>query len=123
VSGPSTSTNNPQLPVIALEGELDPGAIVVFERHVGEALGAGEASVVLDLGAASAVATSSLSLLCVVLRRLCRRGADIAVSGADARVKWVLERCEIKGMTLDPSGDAAAASSATRRSHRREDRD
>lgn len=96
MSGPATESSD--VPVIALEGALDADAIAFLERR------AGDARVVLDLRAMRVVGTSSLSQFCVALRRLCSRGCAVAVVGAGPRVEWVLERCEIEGVTLHPAG-------------------
>jgi anti-anti-sigma factor len=98
--------------VIALHGEVDPGMVIALQRKINRALDSGS-GVVIDLGAVSGVGAQTLSLFCGALRRL-KRGAVLAIVGADPRVRRVLELCAIDRLALYPTINAALAAADDR---------
>src|SRR5512133_1632162 len=81
--------------------------VISLQRRIDRALGAGAASVVLDLDAVTVLGDQSVSLLCGALRRLTRRGATITIAGGPQHLKRVLERCAIDRLEHYASGEAA----------------
>ena len=96
-----------EIPSIVLEGEIDPGAVIVLQRRVVEALDAGQRRVVVDLSAVTVLGGATVGLLCGALRWLTRRGATLAIVGGPPRVHRVLELCAIDGVELHQSVSAA----------------
>jgi anti-anti-sigma regulatory factor len=93
--------------VIPLEGEVGPAAVIALQRRVARALAGGQRRVIVDLGAVSGLGGQTLSLFCGVLRYLSRRGATLAIAGGPAGVRRLAARCDLGGVELHPTIDAA----------------
>ena len=95
------------VPIVAVEREIDPMAVIAFQRRISVALAAGHRSIVVDLSAATVVGGRALNMFCGALRRVNRRGARLMIAGARPAVRRVLERCAIDGVELYSSLRAA----------------
>ena len=93
--------------MVALEDEIDREAILKLQRQIGDALDAGRCRIVLSLSAATGLGSESMSQFCRALRRLNGRQARLAIVGAPAHVRRVLELCELDGLELYPTLNAA----------------
>lgn len=102
-----------EIPTVALEGEIDPAAVVALQRRIGVALRARPRRIVVDMSAVSVLGAQTMSLFCAALRGMERRGATIALAGAPTPVRRVIELCAIDGLELHPTV-AAARSTASR---------
>jgi anti-sigma B factor antagonist len=96
-----------EIPSIVLEGEIDPGTVIVLQQRVVEALDAGQRRVVVDLSAVTVLGGTTVDLLCGALLWLTRRGATLAIAGGPPRVHRMLELCAIDGVELHQSVSAA----------------
>lgn len=85
-------------PPIALAGRVDRAMVIDLQCRITAALDAGQADIVIDLGAVTAIGTPTLSVLCVALRRIDRRGATISILDAHTIVRRALASCEIEGL-------------------------
>lgn len=95
------------VPVLVLEGQVHPSAVMALHRRIAAALDAADTGrFVVDLGAVTSVGTQTLSLFCGALRRLSHRGATLTIVGADAAISRMLEVYEIDRVVLQPSGQA-----------------
>jgi hypothetical protein len=95
--------------IIAVQDGRDPSAIAALRRKIDGALFAGRSVLVIDLLAFSDLDTESLSGLCQTLRHASGGATSLAIVGADSRVRWVLELCEISGLEFHSSVKAALA--------------
>lgn len=98
------------VPVIGLQGELDPAAVIRLHCRIGDALDAGHRDLVLDLGAVELLGTPTLSLLCGAARAIDRRGATLAIVGLSGYHQRALEDCGIDGIEHHPTVEAALRS-------------
>jgi anti-anti-sigma factor len=98
-----------EVPIVAVEGELDPPAIITLQRRITAALGVGRGFAVLDLRAATMPPGQTLSLFAGALRRVSRHGTRLAITGAQPSVQRVLDRGAIAGVELHPTPHAALA--------------
>lgn len=87
---------------IALDGDIDPRAVVALQHQITGTLDAGHRRVVVDLGAATVLDASTLSLLRAALQclELGRRGATVEVVGAFDDLRRVVGLCAIDGVEL-----------------------
>jgi anti-anti-sigma regulatory factor len=95
--------------VITLQDGGDPSAIAALKRKIDGALFAGRSVIVIDLLAVSDLDTESLGGLCQALRHANGGATSLAIVGADSRVRWVLELCEISRLEFHPSVKTALA--------------
>jgi anti-anti-sigma factor len=104
-----------EIPIVAVEDELDPHTIDALQRRLTRALGVGRGFVVVDLRAVRAADAEASNLLCGALRRVERHDARLALAGAPPAACRVLERSEIDGVELYPTlGTAVAAATRAR---------
>jgi anti-anti-sigma regulatory factor len=98
-----------EIPVVAVEGELDPTAAAALQRRLAIALGSGGGFVAVDLRAVSVEGERAPGLLCDALRDVDRHGARLALAASPA-VGRAVERSVIDGVELYPTlGTAVAA--------------
>ena len=100
-------------PIVTLEGEIGPGAVIALQRRMVRALDGGHRRIVLDLGAATAPGGQTLSLLCSTLRFVDRCGATLAVAAAPARLRRAIDLCELDGVAFHPTVHAALTAATT----------
>ncbi|MGH2909842.1 MAG: hypothetical protein ACRDK8_11145 [Solirubrobacteraceae bacterium] len=95
--------------VIALPERVETACILALASRSERALHAGTRAIAVDLRATHHIGTHTLSELGIALLRISRQTPALAVVGADPRVRWVLELCDIKGLALHATiGDALA---------------
>lgn len=87
-----------KVPVVVVEGEVEPADIIGVRDRIAEALEGGHDRVVVDLRAATLRGTSTVSLFCGTLCRIDRRDGTIAVLGLPPHTRRVLELCGIEGV-------------------------
>lgn len=88
--------------VLALAGHVDPAAVCALEQRIAGALGDGQSRLAVDLSAVAVLGASVVGLLCGALRRQTRRGASVAILGAPAHLRRIIELCAIDGVDFDP---------------------
>jgi anti-anti-sigma regulatory factor len=97
--------------IITLEGEIGPGEVIALQRRIVRALdrgcGRGRGRIVVDLGAVTGVGGPTIGVLCGALRFVSRCGATLAIAGGPPGVRRGIELCEIDGVELCPSVNAA----------------
>jgi anti-anti-sigma regulatory factor len=98
-----------ELQIVTVEGELDPPAVIALQRRITVALDVRSGFVVVDLAAITGPRGRTMSLFCGALRRVNRRGARLAIVGAQAAIRSALERCAIDGVELYPTLASAVA--------------
>ena len=89
--------------VIALPSRADSACVLALRSRSERALVTGSRAIAVDLSATEHIDTRTLSELSIVLRRISRHRAKVAVVGADARIRWVLELCGIDELEFHPT--------------------
>jgi anti-anti-sigma regulatory factor len=89
--------------VIALPERAEAGTVFALRSRSVRALSAGHRWIAVDLRAVDHIDTPTLAELCVALRQIGAHGHRLAIVGADLRVQWVLELCDIDGIELHPT--------------------
>lgn len=105
-----------EIPIVAVEGAIDPKAAVALQQRLTVALGFGRGFVAVDLRAMTVGGEQPTGLFCDALRRVSRDDARLALAGAPPAVSRMLERSVIDGVELYPTVGAAVA--AARRTNR-----
>lgn len=100
-------------PIITLEGEIGPAAIIALQRRIVRAVDAGHHRIVVDLSAVSGLGGQTLSLFCGVLRFVNRCGATLAIVGGSADVPRAIDLCELDGVEFHPTAHAALTARTT----------
>lgn len=99
-----------EIPLVAVEGEIDPNAALALQRRLAIALKVGRGFAAVDLRAVSVEGEQAIGLLCDALRRANRHEARLALAGAPPAVCRALERSIIDGVELYPTlGTAVGA--------------
>jgi anti-anti-sigma regulatory factor len=98
----------------ALADRVAPVGVRALDARLDDVLCLGRRLAVIDLRAVGDIDVPALSKLCVALRNLSSGKAGVAIVGADPRVRWVLELCQIDGLEFQPSTRAALALSRVR---------
>jgi len=99
-----------EIPLVAVEGEIDPRAALALQRRLAIALKLGRGFVAVDLRAVSVDGEQATGLLCDALRRANRHEARLALAGAPPAVCRALEHSIIDGVELYPTlGTAVGA--------------
>ena len=93
--------------IITLEGEIGPGEVIALQRRIVRALDLGRGRIVVDLDAVTGVVAPTTGLLCAALRFVSRCGATLAIAGGPPGVQRGIEVCEIDGVELCPTVNAA----------------
>ena len=89
--------------VIALPARAEADCIVALRSRGERSLAAGTRAITIDLRAVQHIDTQTLSELIVVLAAFSRQRPELGIVGADPRVRWVLELCDIAGLELHPT--------------------
>jgi anti-anti-sigma regulatory factor len=97
-----------EIPVVGVEGEVDPTAAGALQRRLAIALVAGRGFAAVDLRAVSVEGEHAVGLLCDALRDVDRHDARLALAASPA-VGRVLEHSPIDGVELYPTLGAAVA--------------
>jgi anti-sigma B factor antagonist len=101
------------VPILALEGEVGPAAVIALQRRIARALDGGHRRIVLDLGATTILGGPTLGLLCGTLRFVNRCGATLAIAGSPARVQRAIDLCDLDRVEFHPTVHTALAAEAT----------
>ena len=86
--------------LIALDGAVDDETIEALQRRIAAALARGNARIVVDLSAVTALDLPSLSRLCRALRQAARAGATLVVDGGPPHARRTIGLCAIEGVEL-----------------------
>lgn len=97
-----------EIPVVAVEGEIDAAAASVLQRRLAIAMVAGRGFVAVDLRAVGVEGEHAVGLLCDALRDVDRHGTRLGLAASPV-VGRVLERSAIDGVELYPTLGAAVA--------------
>lgn len=102
-----------EIPIVAVEGEIDPTAVAALRRRVTVALDVGRGFVVLDLRAVTVLAGQAVRMFCEALEVAQRTGARLAITGAQPALRGLLERWAIVGVELYPTLTAAVGAAGS----------
>jgi len=115
-SMPLTQTGPPRLPlaysagdaaIIAASGRVDSASYAALDRRMAEALDEGRRHLVLDLHDVESIEPNALGFLWATLRGVRRRGATLAVAGAQPSLHSALGVLSSGGLATHPSVHAA----------------
>jgi len=95
--------------VITLPERVEAACVLALRNRSERAFVSGSRAIAVDLRAMLHIDTHALSELSIALRRIGRHNPTLAVVGADPRVRWVLELCDIEGLQLHPTMSGALA--------------
>jgi anti-anti-sigma regulatory factor len=95
--------------VIVLPARVEAVSVLTLRSRSERALVTGSRAIAIDLRATDHIDTPTLSELGAAMHRISRHNPKLAVVGADLRVRWVLELCDIDGLQLHPTMRAALA--------------
>jgi len=95
--------------ILALPERVEAASILALRSRSERAILTGSRAITIDLRATHHIDTPTLSELGRALHRISLHGPRIAVVGADPRVQWVLDSCDIDGLRLYPTMSSAFA--------------
>ena len=95
--------------VIALPARVEAVTVLALRSRSERALVGGSRAIAIDLRATDHIDSPTLSDLVAALHRISRHNPKLAVVGADVRVRWVLELCDIEGLQMHATMRAALA--------------
>lgn len=95
--------------VIALPARAETDCILALRSRGERALATGTRAITLDLRTMQHIDTQTLTELIIALRRLSHHHPELCIVGADPRVRWIVELCDIEGLALHPSMRSARA--------------
>jgi anti-anti-sigma regulatory factor len=95
--------------VIALPARVEAVSVLALRSRSERALVTGSRAIAIDLRATDHIDTPTLSELGAALHRISRHNPKLAVVGADLRIRWVLELCDIEGLQLHATMRVALA--------------
>lgn len=96
--------------VVAVQGEIDPGAVIGMQRGISAAFDAGCRRVVIDLRMVTLVlGDQTADMFCGVLRRRAGRSASLAIVACPLQVQRILALSAIDNIELYPDVDVATS--------------
>ena len=95
--------------VLALRGRLGASSAVSLNRAVNEAIGRGDARLVIDLVGVDYVSSAGLKALATSASLCTRAGGGLALCGLDEPVRIAFELGGIADVPVEPSRDRAIA--------------
>ena len=95
--------------VIVLPARAENDCILTLRSRGERTLATGTRAITIDLRTMQHIDTQTLTELIIALRRLSHHHPELYIVGADPRVRWMLELCDIEGLELHPTMRSARA--------------